>query len=322
MTRDGLLRTFKRRNCFIISSCYEDGVAKGKWTTQKGALDALGVSKAELSLALKLHALPPGIIDLFESPTELTPYSVRVIRDVIARDGLQTVAQRIGQQLGAGRKLPARAVLAVIKGRVSAPRRALGRPRNAENKVLKKTPDSPRNISSRYHGGVSRGEWTNYSACARALDIPRKNVRDAVYIKALCDNLPVRFSDAQLTFAVGRKLLALDKEFGRQALLNCVISLNLGMEGVTAGTVLRELNGENVQRTDLSRIRIRKGRGPTRLIIECNNASLIFGYRRELERAMRKVLKKVSVSPEPISNDPHITKEVLATLESVHARVG
>jgi len=132
MTRDGLLRTFKRRNCFIISACYEDGLAKGKWTTQKGALDALGVSKAELSLALKLHALPPGIIDLFESPTELTPYSVRVIRDVIAWDGLQTVVQRIGQQVGAGRKLPARAVLAVIKGRVSAPRRAWPAPQRCK----------------------------------------------------------------------------------------------------------------------------------------------------------------------------------------------
>ena len=37
---------------------------------------------------------------------------------------------------------------------------------------------------------------------------------------------------------------------------------------------------------------------------------------------MRKALKNVSVSPQPISNDPHIKKEVLAALESVHARVG
>lgn len=74
---------------------------------------------------------------------------------------------------------------------------------------------------------------TSYSACARALDIPRKNIRDAVYIKALCDSLPVRFSEGQLTSAVGRRLLALDKESGRQALLKRVIGLNLEVEGVT-----------------------------------------------------------------------------------------
>jgi hypothetical protein len=73
------------------------------------------------------------------------------------------------------------------------------------------------------------------------------------------------------------KLLALDNEFGRQALSNRVISLNLGMEGVTGETVRQELNGESVQRSDLSRIRIRNGRGPTRLIIECNNASSFSG---------------------------------------------
>ncbi|MGY6129486.1 hypothetical protein ACW9YV_29740 (plasmid) [Paraburkholderia strydomiana] len=314
MTRDGLLRQLKRRNCFIISHYYKDGLAKGKWTTQKGALDALGVSQAELSLALRLNTLPAGIVDLFESATEVTPYSVRVIRDVIARDGLQTVLERIGQHVAAGRKLPAKALLATIKGQMCAAGRALDRSRNLENNVPKKTPDSPKNISSRYHLGEARGEWTSYSACARALGISRKNIRDAVHINALCSSLPVHFSEAQLTFAVGRALLALDKEFGRQALLRRVLTLSLEVEGVTPETVLRELNGETVQPSDLSRIRIRKGRGPKRLIIECNNAGLLFGYRRELERVIRKALRKISVIPDSIEknrslfDDPQIKK--------------
>jgi hypothetical protein len=310
MTPDGLLRQLRKRDCFIIAHYYKDGLIKGKWTTQKGALAALGVSQAELSLALNVAALPAGVIGLFESPTGVTPYSVRVIREVIARDGLQTVLQRIGEHVAAGRKLSARAVLATIKGQGSVSRRALRCFGNPENKVLKKTLDSPRNISDRYHVGVTRGEWTSYSGCARALDISRKNIRDAVHIMALWGSLPVRISEAELTFTVGRKLLALDKELGRQVLFQRVRSLSPGVREATAETVLRELNGQNVHPSDLSRIRIRKGRGTRRLIIECSDAGALFGYRRDLERAMRSVMKKVSVSPEYIeverliSNDP------------------
>ncbi|MFM0528068.1 hypothetical protein PQR11_24180 [Paraburkholderia strydomiana] len=300
MTPDGLLRQLKKRNCFIIAHYYKDGLAKGKWTTQKGALNALGVSQAELSLALKVAALPTAIVNLFESATGVTPYSVRVIREVIARDGLQTVFQRIGEHVAAGRTLPARAVLATINGQGAASRRALRYLGNPENKVLSKTLDSPKNISDRYHLGVTRGEWTTYSGCARALDISRKNMRDAVYLMALRDSLPVSFSEAELTFAVGRKLLALDKELGRQALLQRVRNLSPGGSEATPETVLRELNGVNVLTSDHYRIRIRKGRGTRRLIIECIDAGALLPYRRDIERAIRKVVKRVTVSPEEI----------------------
>lgn len=300
MTRNGLLRAVKKRSCYLIAFLYERGLAEGNWTTQAGALNALGVSRAELSLALKLDALPAGLIELFEKTAEITPYSVRVMREVIARDGLEIVGQRIGQHVAAGSKFPGRAVLAMVKGQVSASKQALRWSRESENRILKRTPDLPRTISDRYHLGVNKGEWTSYSGCSRALNISRKNIRDAVYIKALRDSLPVLFSETELTFAVGRKLLALDKEWGREVLLQRARGLNSRMKGATAETVLREFNGENVRPSNPSRVRIRKGRGTKRLIIECDHAEFLFRYHRELELAIGSVVKKLTVSPESI----------------------
>ncbi|WP_158515234.1 hypothetical protein [Paraburkholderia phytofirmans] len=302
MTHNGLLRSFKKRSCYTIEFLYENGLAEGKWTTQADALNALGVSQAELSLALKLAELPDGLIELFEKPAEITPYSVRVMREVIARDGLEIVGQRIGEHVAAGNKFPTRAVLAMVKGQVFASKQSLRWSRESENRILKSTLDLPRNISHRYHLGVAKGEWTSYSGCSRALNISRKNIRDAVYIKALWHSLPVLFAETELTFAVGRKLLALDKDWGRQVLLQRAQSIYLKMKGMgaTAETVLREFNNENVRPSDLSRVRIRRGRGTKRLIIECNHADFLFQYRRELEFAIRSALKKITVTSEGI----------------------
>lgn len=302
MTHNGLLRSFKKRSCCTIEFLYENGLAEGKWTTQADALNALGVSQAELSLALKLAELPDGLIELFEKPAEITPYSVRVMREVIARDGLEIVDQRIGRHVAAGNKFPTRAVLAMVKGQVSASKQALRWSRESVNRIPKSTLDLPRNISDRYHLGVAKGEWTSYSGCSRALNISRKNIRDAVYIKALRDSLPVLFAETELTFAVGRKLLALDKDWGRQVLLQRAQSIYLKMKGMgtTAETVLREFNNENVRPSDLSRVRIRRGRGTKRLIIECDHADFLFQYRRELEFAIRSALKKITVTSERI----------------------
>ncbi len=100
-------------------------------------------------MALKLAVLPDGLIELFEKPTEITAYSVRIIREVIARDGLEIVLQGIGPHVAAGSQLPARAVLATIKGQVAASRRALGRSGKLENGILKRTLDSPSNVAKR-----------------------------------------------------------------------------------------------------------------------------------------------------------------------------
>ncbi len=72
------------------------------------------------------------------------------------------------------------------------------------------------------------------------------------------------------------------------------------MKGATAETVLREFNGENVRPSDFSRVRIRKGRGTKRLIIESDHAGLLFRYHRELELAIRSVVKKLTTSAEYI----------------------
>ena len=129
-----------------------------------------------------------------------------------------------------------------------------------------------------------------------------KNIRDAVYIKALRDSLPVLFAETELTFAVGRKLLALDKDWGRQVLLQRAQSIYLKMKGMgtTAETVLREFNNENVRPSDLSRVRIRRGRGTKRLIIECDHADLPLPISSGIGVAIRSALKKITVTSERI----------------------
>ena len=94
------------------------------------------------------------------------------------------------------------------------------------------------------------------------------------------------------------------------------------MKGATAETVLQEFNGENVRPSG-----IRKGRGAKRLIIECNHAESLFGFRRELEIAIRSVVKKLTVSLEYLEvarlmcNHPGFKKTQSSSVRKAHFRL-
>jgi len=98
-----------------------------------------------------------------------------------------------------------------------------------------------------------------------------------------------------LTFSVGRKLLALKRELGLDELLLRARYKDsmYDVGGRTADNILSELNEENIRpASSFRRIRIKKGRGPNRLVIECKDPRLLLRYRREIELAISKVLKK------------------------------
>jgi hypothetical protein len=75
---------------------------------------------------------------------------------------------------------------------------------------------------------------------------------------------------------VGRKLLALEKDLGSKELLARASYIRYTAREHTADHLLRKLKGENVRPGDFSRLRIRKGRGTKRLIIECDHAEFLF----------------------------------------------
>jgi hypothetical protein len=68
--------------------------------------------------------------------------------------------------------------------------------------------------------------------------------------------------------------------------------------GRTAANILSEFNAENIRPSIFSRVRIKKGGGPNRLVIECKDAALLLRYRREMELAIKKVLQKRITSTE------------------------
>jgi ParB-like chromosome segregation protein Spo0J len=282
----------------VVAFQYKQGLARGEWTTQAGASRALGVSQAELSMALRLDSLPAGLIEMFEHPGDISSHTVRVIRDVIARDGLETVQLRIQRHAAANIKLPVKAVLAVVKGRLSVARKALPSSGIDNKKIITGSQDLPRYISDRYHLGIVNGEWRSYSGCSRALRISRRSISNAVSLWQLPDSVRLLFKEAELTFAVGRKLLALEKELGSKELLARASYIRSTAHEHTAEHLLRELKGENVRPGEFSRLRIRKGRGTNRLIIEAEHAGFLFPYRREMAAALNQVVKKLTVSPE------------------------
>jgi hypothetical protein len=294
-----LIRIMKAvRNCSLIAYLYKDGLARCEWTTQKGALETLGISAAELSLALRLDALPAEIVDLFESRGSITPHAVRVISETLAKDGLEAVTQRAKPHLAAGSKFSTRVALATLKGNLVASTRALRGKKTAQNAVPNGAPTSPRNLSDRYHIGVLGGRWASYSGCARELNISRKIIRDAVCIEALMLKMPYASGLTEVSFTSGRKFLALEKQWGREKLAHRLTLLTPHMQGASSDHLIRALVGANVQPADLTRIRITKGRGRKRLVIECDHASFLYTYRREFEQAMQQVLKRLTQSPE------------------------
>src|SRR5579872_3839823 len=88
-------RLISRRSCWILAQNYQQGIEDGKWSTQLEALGALGVSQGDLSLALQLRELPAEILDLFDDKISVTTHAVRVIRQAILQDGIETVLKRI-----------------------------------------------------------------------------------------------------------------------------------------------------------------------------------------------------------------------------------
>lgn len=281
----------------LIAHLYNGGLARGDWKTQKGALATLGISAAELSLALRCKSLPAEILDLFASPGGMTPYAVRVIIETIARDGLEAVTQRARPHLAAGNKFSERVALATLKGNTAASTRALNGKKTAEKLVPKGVPESPRNLSDRYHIGVLEGRWNTFSGCARQLDISRKMVGDAVKIEALMLAMPFAAGLDHVSFTSGRKFLALEKRLGRNELAKRLTVLVPNMRGASSEHLIRALAGANLQPAGLGRIRITKGRGRKRLVIECDHATLLYKYRREFEQAMQQVLQRLTRVP-------------------------
>ncbi|WP_250465428.1 hypothetical protein [Caballeronia sp. GAFFF2] len=288
-------RLISRRSCLRLAQLYREGLTEGKWTTQLGALNALGVSQGDLSMAMQLHELPERIIDLFEDNIDISSHTVRVISYAIRRDGLSTVLRRIEQSGASGAKHSKKTVLSIVKGQALESKKMLRWSGQNPEKIVSRTLNLPKNISDRYHLGVTQGEWNSFSACAKTLHTPRRNISDAVAIRALPDAIRHLFHEEALTFSVGRKLLALKREIGLDELLSRARFKDsmYDVGGRTSDNILSEINDENIRpASSFRRIQIKKGRGANRLVIECKDPKLILRYRREIEKAICKVLKK------------------------------
>ena len=313
-------RLISRRSCWILAQQYQQGLDDGRWTTQLGALSALGVSQGDLSLALQLRELPGEIFDLFDDRIGITSHTVRVIRQAILHDGLDTVLKRVQRSGACGSKHSSKAVLSIVKGKVSESIEALRWSGQDQGKIVARALDLPKNISDRYHLGVKNGEWNTFSSCARALNLSRRNISDAVAIRQLPDSIRHLFCENELTFAVGRKLLVLKDELGVEEMIaraRCIEPM-FKVGGRTAANILSELNEENIRPSNFTRVRIKKGRGPSRLLIECKDPELLLRYGREMELAIKKVLQKRITSAENIE----FIREFNSVLRSVLPEIG
>lgn len=280
--------------CFLVAHLYQRGLESGEWTTQAEASRALKVSQTDLSIALRVRSLPAELLGLFADISQVTTHTVRVIRGVIAQDGLEAVLQRIRPHITVGAKLPAKTVLALTQGRMTNAMKAAASA-SRRDMYISRSLDLPMAVSDRYHRGIVNGEWTSYSACSRALRISRRNISDAVSIGQLPTAVRCLFSGSKLTFAVGRKLLALSTLVGNSTLIQRSNDLNYLADSYTSGQLLRELDGERLPPgARITRLRIKKGRGAGQLIIECHHPDFLLRYRRDMETALNQVVKRIT----------------------------
>ncbi|WP_250490195.1 hypothetical protein [Caballeronia sp. INML2] len=287
-------RLISRRSCLLLARTYQEGLNEGKWKTQLGALNTLRVSQGDLSLALQLQGLPNEVLDLFDDRIGISSHTVRVIRHTIIHDGIKTVLARIRHSGATNAKHSNKTVLKIVKGQALNSKAMLRWSGQDPVKIAARALDLPKNISDRYHLGVTNGEWASFSACAKALGISRRNVSVAVSIRELPDPVRHLFYETDLTFAVGKRLLALKDELGLDEMLVRARSVEsmFDASGRTAANILSELNAENIRPSTFTRVRIKKGRGRNRLVIECKDSELLWKYRAEIEKSISKVLKK------------------------------
>jgi hypothetical protein len=290
---DGSRRRIVLHPCFLVAHAYQRGLESGKWTTQAGASRALNVSQTDLSIALRMGSLPAELLEMFADISQVTTHTVRVIREVIEQEGLEAVLERIRPHSAAAGKLPAKAVLALVKGRMLNSIKAASVTRR--DRFIHPSPELPMSISNRYHRGIVNGEWTSYSGCSRTLRLSRRNISDAVSIGRLSPAVRSLFRESDLTFSVGRKLLSLEKAVGTSTLISRAKKIRDMDKTYADEQILRELDGAKLpQGSPFTRLRIKKGRRAGQLIIECNHPDFLFRYRRDMETALNQVVKRIT----------------------------
>lgn len=274
----------------------------GERKTRAEVMEWLDVTGPQLSRGIQVAKLPSAILDLFSSSAELTDYYARKLLALIKREGLPTIIARAHSHAALSNDRRAAVVIAALQACPPKTRAGAGKiPTNMSHTIKRRIALQPNDeirkrlpldIAKAFKAGQASGEWRTITDGAKELKLPRTTVSRAMSIDKLPDEVKRLFMGGTLTPAVGARLIAIQNEIG-------MLQLKLNARNTErcsairpARTVLHELDLSRGTSREKVKIHVRPGYQNKFLKIECSHMIVALLYRKEIEAAIRQIIKR------------------------------
>lgn len=310
-------------SALTLGRLFEIHTEIGERKTRAEVMEWLNVTGPQLSRGIQVVKLPSEILDLFSSPSELTDYYARKLLALIKREGLPTIIARARSHAAISNDRRAAVVIAALQACPPKARLGAGKiPTNMSHTIKRQvTLQSnnenrkrlPLDIAKDFKAGQARGEWRTITDGAKGLKLPRTTVSRAMSIDKLPDEVKRLFMGDTLTPAVGARLISIQNEIGMLQLKMNARDTERCSAIRPARTVLHELELSRGTSREKVKIHVRPGYQNKFLKIECSHMIVALLYRKEIEVAIRQIIKRRRDKRDVTDL---FSKEELARLES------
>lgn len=284
-----------------LGQLFEIYTENGDRKTRAEVMEWLNVSGPRLSRGIQVAKLPSEILDLF-SPSELTDYYARKLLALVKREGLPTIIARARSHATISNDRRPAVAIAALQACPPKTRVGAGKiPTNMSHTIKRQIALQPNNeirkrlpldIAKAFKAGEARGEWRTITDGAKGLKLPRTTVSRAMSIDKLPDEVKRLFMDDTLTPAVGARLIAIQNEIGMLQLKSNARNTERCSAIRPAKTVLHELDLSRSTWREKVKIHVRPGYQNKFLKIECSHMIVALLYRKEIEAAIRQIIKR------------------------------
>ena len=151
----------------------------------------------------------------------------------------------------------------------------------------------PLELAQEFHEGQAQGKWLTVTEGAIKLGVKRTTLTRAIQVAALPGNVRYLFlMPKSLTSGGAAALLEIKKELGLEQLCKRALRVDPCSAVRSERHVFDELRGNNVLPFDSIHVRITRSPGNKYLKIESAHPEVLIKYRKEIQEAVRHVLKK------------------------------
>jgi hypothetical protein len=226
----------------LIARRFVDGRAEGIWLTKEAAGLALGLNKGVVATAVRVAGLPAVILSAFLA-NELTFAVGKKLLELAkqkGRDSMVRAVESLPRPFPPTKKLLA--MLAAVETSIKTDA-VVGTPASNGDR-------RPLALAAEYAIGKTQGRWSTMVAAEAALGLYKDAVGSSVRISSLPDQVKALFDEDEMSFELGRRLLAIRKSVGIKAMQQHAENIRLRRTQFSNEVILAVLAGASIPARD------------------------------------------------------------------------